>query len=736
MATSVIVPVPPLPLQRVSLPPVPQTSRSLVSEGATDNLLRGLRQLDVSVQSPRPALSNRHLRSISELGLRANERVAEADAKFVAHDVHNFHQSSGHFAANNQLPGTGDALLSAGASAAAPPPIRPLKKDEPFLDGLPGRGIRFYKILLPTRPSTVTVSLTKNSGVAPSLWGSTKVNRPTEGSCDLRGKEKLVYVHALKEGGEDGEDHDEERYKRFGVPDCRELFFAVEAEAGECTFKLLLTSSFIRVKLSDEELAEQTRRVKKGWAARLEGLLKEPAERELFEERLKTLKEDRRRRQIALCGGKNFLNLNSRSVAEASIDYRKSKLMNQAIKLSERRERASIRREDLEQETETRRMTWLSKTDSRRKEREAEELRLELEHQVQDVQKKWLEKLALVAATMTLGQRFQELKLELERSQKSVDSAMSLQRCFARYLSHRRSHVLRRNLIHLRVAMATFCRVMQPVARAACQPVVKRAMDVFGFGQDSSSLRTSMTNFRCKVVKLQHFFRRVRMMRGAYFSIMLPIWQHHQEEVYQKLIDKWGSENWEALKVSRALPHPVHLPPQPIRSLAECKEYMAEQVKRVPDWLAKYQLIHLMQKMQRSFPARVKSWREQLEYLVNEASIEAFSGQQEETREKIRAFMEKKPRAVYIDADEIGALVEDTVVRFSKHEFRKLHANRYRILKGHFKAWKQQYFIAYAKEKGINSRPGSQSSQLMQSQPLHRSRLSSPHPHPPRASPS
>merc|ERR1719199_1359923 len=107
---------------------------------------------------------------------------------------------------------------------------RLVKRDEVITETVSLHGLRHYKVNLPSRPTVITVSLTKQSGATPTLWGSTHAERPNSKNYTIKGKDdKIVYEHALLQV-EDSEEMATMVDRRHAVPTCRELFVTVEAE--------------------------------------------------------------------------------------------------------------------------------------------------------------------------------------------------------------------------------------------------------------------------------------------------------------------------------------------------------------------------------------------------------------------------------------------------------------------------------------------------------------------------
>merc|ERR1712032_384056 len=132
-------------------------------------------------------------------------------------------------------------------------PTRLMKQDEQIAERLPLRGTRQYKIPLPSRPTAITITIGKLTGIAPLLWGSTSCERPSAKSHSLRGKDqKLVYEHAILHAIEDDEDM-ANFDRRHAVPHCRELFVTAEADKGECSYELSVSFSHMKIVLSRDE---------------------------------------------------------------------------------------------------------------------------------------------------------------------------------------------------------------------------------------------------------------------------------------------------------------------------------------------------------------------------------------------------------------------------------------------------------------------------------------------------
>lgn len=335
--------------------------------GVRSSVLSGLRLLQGGSTTHHPAREHVPcsrgilLHPITAVSKRANECVAHVDADFLAaaeagiestpkrktrctvrnnahvhsEDVFCLDGVDRAAASFESLVSQIDEQLHGGDST-----VRVVRKGESILERVPVRGIRRYKIPLPSRPTEVTVSLHRASGRAPSLVGSTSDPQPSSNKYDFRGKDdKIVYKHVLPPGDEDaGID------RRHVAPSCRELFVTVEATIGECEYEISVKFAAAKVALSRKEMAAQIAKVHRAWEARIHELQHDTVAREEFDCHVMDLRESIAQQKSDAAHGANYVRRNKSKAREQTQTSRVVGVHKRALQKCARHEACSLRR--------------------------------------------------------------------------------------------------------------------------------------------------------------------------------------------------------------------------------------------------------------------------------------------------------------------------------------------------------------------------------------------------------
>lgn len=335
---------------------------------ANCSLLQNLKQLQAASlqparQSPRqPAsLDARSLRTISTVSRRANACVQELDAEMVASQASRKRGAVLDRGISRSIIEIVDAEALSGDSSDFETLVseidnalhgntsnhRTLRKGEVLPDRLAPRGVHYFKVPLPSRPTEVTVSVSRPSGSKPlGLWASTSCEKPHTGNYEIKGKDdKIVYKHVLSPSQHE-EDISNCVDRRHAVPSCREMFFAVEAQANEAHFELSVSFQPLNVVLTRKELAGQLLKIRRSWEARILELQREPVAREQFEEHIVEIKSKRAETQQTMSHGQNFVERNRRCVQDWTPRSKRTGLHKRALQMCARQEAASRRRDE------------------------------------------------------------------------------------------------------------------------------------------------------------------------------------------------------------------------------------------------------------------------------------------------------------------------------------------------------------------------------------------------------
>lgn len=543
------------------------------------------------------------------------------------------------------------------------------------------------------------------------LWGSTSCDRPNVKNYDFRGRdEKIVYEHAI--GVDDEENPTVDR--RQAVPSCRELFLTVEAEAGECQIRLSVTFGHLKIVLTRSEASAQLRKIRRGWEARVGELQREPGLREQFEEHVGDLEvyvAERRRR--AARGHRNFT-IENMSQREYVPRVHLEQLRRQALKRCEHDDLVCIRREEHMRDTDRRKANWMNRADGRKRVREERDHERELQRKTEDQQRAWLVKLAVYA----FAERTKKASAELRDMQKFMAlrtaSAGLIQRFICRRLLFMRRGNLYRHACQLRLALAAYARITRPVVFAASQPVLRTFLDTYAYHREAPNLSGTLQRFRARVVLIQKWWEQLRMMRVAYISLFMPSWMEIQDRVYEEMAHKPVDETLE-MQAKRLVEQRVHELEAESRKASESRKVQPVRRKTtmknsedswqqngqkstsrktieigllanpVPGSLIRSTLHKYIGQMMRDHKNRVAKWIEEAKRDEYSKDLDLFTsedGSASVTRKK-----KTRPRVVYVDRMELGALVKTTVDMWHSPGFKPMRANRVRILRKPFKMW-------------------------------------------------
>lgn len=713
-------------------------------ESASTQLIKGLRGLDTSrsfvsdfnssIDSLRSSGGRSAMGSVSRYGLRANERAAEVIAEMVdgnskgssdtgwgSADIGQNGCAAPIVAAQQafeSIVASIDTALSGGAQAC-----RLVQKEELVNDTVKLHNVRHYKVLLPSRPTNVQVSLTKQSGVPPTLWGSTTSERPNSKNYEYKGKDdKLVYEHALH--AEDGEELNQDR--RTAVPPCREFFFTVEAEAGECAYALKVHMSNLKIILTKEEISSQVQRMRRGWEARLQELEREPVQREKFEEHLLTLEDEKRERKKEMFRGKDWTMANL-EIKDFDRSMKVLSLKKKALERCKRREENTKRKEVADSIQNDAMENWLSRADARAKKRLEQEERKRQEQQLQDAMKSWLVRLGVIVYAEKLKKASLEARNMSRYLTQKAKSASVIYQFFLRQLCWRRRSMLYKNLIRVRLAMVAYVRHVRPAAIHASAPVVQEFLNKHAFNKEAPSLGGALSRFRTKVTKLQRWWVSMRTIRQAYVDMLVPTWLDCQHDFYKAEAERMVLEHdmkdhhgrrgsvqarrgsihsGSRLTVAPANPErrPSHgrrlsIDAGATKTPEERQHAIERHQDKMPVYVAKIVLYEYVVKMQKSYRKRVLAWELEKEKEEFKHDLEAFGvheageeGEEEDNGQAPAPTALPKPRVVYCDRAEMEALVRDSMYEWKAKpdhpgKWKEIRFNHLRLQRGPFRAW-------------------------------------------------
>lgn len=690
-------------------------------------LLQGLLKLQNSARRfSATCHSARPLRSISYLGHVANSRLKEADTEMNSHESQVYASlTTPPFAPErNRGPG-GLGVAEDRGSAEQGLRIKPVKQDEVVLESFKVQEVKHYKVILPSRPMVVTITVTRTSGASsPQLFGSMVTKRPTSMDNEFKGKEdKMIYQHAILPSTDaDGEDRAEPVLPRATVPNCRELYFTLDAYRSECTLKFQVTFSNLKLKLSDDGFSPKVARSRHGWEARLAEVTRTARTREDFEEKLKVMEAARRHKIEEFARGRNFLELNQARLSAEHWSQRHMKIQRKAVIASQRQTEAMRRREEYEEATQERHVLWMSRAENKRREREEQELRRSLELQQEIRQQSWFAKIFVVTFQKTTAEIFQERKRELDQLRKQLASATVLDSSFRRALVRKRRNMIWRNAIKLKVAVTVYARTVLPMVKALASPLIKDFISLNAFNKEAPSIHNVFSHYRASVMRIQRFWLRIRMMRKAFVRVLMPAWSKCEAEVYEiyekdqeaarAAAAKAQDEKFAALEgllmeEKRPSKSTKDKDKSKLESRFDSKDAAKKRIRTMPSltrasvsqttpgvdefdeplpvYVADLALYGQIALMQRTFPVRLSRWGESMQQAQDNADVEKFVKSTEGESSSMKQLRLSRPRKIYVDEDEIMALVRRTVDSWHLGGFVHVKANRLRLLRFGFR---------------------------------------------------
>eukprot|EP00927_Polykrikos_kofoidii_P055274 TRINITY_DN49550_c0_g1_i1.p1 TRINITY_DN49550_c0_g1~~TRINITY_DN49550_c0_g1_i1.p1 ORF type:complete len:917 (-),score=105.89 TRINITY_DN49550_c0_g1_i1:56-2806(-) len=648
---------------------------------------------------------SRALHSISRFGAVANVRASEAFGELVK-DIESEAvrpaSVGGH--QDNHILGATKAFdfIVAGIEAALEggyEAVKTVKEHEVITDTVPMHAVRHYKVVLPTRPTAVTVTVTRTAGTTPALWGSTRIQRPSQKDYDLKGKDdKLVYEHAIKQPSED----EDRAYvdRRHAVPKCRELCVTVEGYTGESTYRLVITFGYLKIVLSRHELSAQVQAIKRGWEVRVAEVQRDQVTREQFDERVKQLRyelDDRNRKQQ----GMDFVARNVRSVQCLNPEQQFDNSRKKALLFQARQEAVATRREDHIRDVNNRKTELTMRSDSRKIKREQEDIERREHQQLQDVQRAWFARLALACFTVHAEQQWRSAREYRNHILKEAHFGEVILRLLSRISSWKRRRRLYKNAIRLRFACAAYVRTMKPVTKHMAQPVICQFIGQHAFHREVPTLRGTLARFRSRVISIQRKWRKFKTMRLAFVDVLFPHWMDIQQKIYtsqaeidafrdhqtrqteiemnQSAINKLSAINARKVGQRRTL-----VPRSILRSFttdgtsSEMNRVNSE-LYQVPEYIVRLQLYEYVMAMQKGHAARVQKWLAEHE---NDDALQTVANS------KHKALDESSVRLpmMYLDEDELEVMVQKCIDLWKVGAFVGIEHHRLRLLKITFSA--------------------------------------------------
>jgi len=674
-------PSPPSSAAPMWLPPLVSAERT------SSRLSRGLKELEAerrnSYSSPPGIGTERSLRSISKLGQRANQRVADADRQCSKHETALWEDQESTLTSPAQRDIAGatkafeivaadiDQALVGGPCTGA----QTLWRGEERVESLPANGVRYFKVPLPQRQAQVTVHVQLSIGSSPTVWASTSCERPHFKDHELWGtEEKLTYEH-------DPLSNDPEDDKKQGTVSKRDLFVTLEAEAGDCTVKVWVAVKVAKTVYRSELFVYHEPRLRPNWEARLAEIRSEP-------EKVVDLQRSVAQKHRRQPGEADWLERNSLSVSSVNESYLGSLEEHRralAMRDQSRRHTVQVRREEIERRNEKKNLEWIQRSDARRRTREEEETRLRVEDMVDNQRKQWLQHLVAFAFAATLRERAATEQLVRRQTMEQMKAGHIISRYVVRWQCRRRRNALYKNIVRLRVGLAAYARHVRPVVKCVAAPVIRKFLEQHAFHKEAPTIFGVVGRFRARVVMIQKWWVEVRTAREAYIELLLPVWSQFQVKLQTELL-RDNAKTQVMLARARLDAQQVPQKRTSRRDVEEKEvvkavlEALEDEVDNVPVDVAKLVLNSYIRAMHHSHGQRLRSWKDQVTALQFERDLEAC-GVKEGSREiqGVGRTVVPKPRAVYIDHSEIEGLVRQTIDLWQNDAFRAAQSQNERL---------------------------------------------------------
>jgi len=116
-----------------------------------------------------------------------------------------------------------------------------------------------------------------------------------------------------------------------------------------------------------------------------------------------------------------------------------------------------------------------------------------------------------------------------------------------------------------------------------------------------------------------------------------------------------------------------------------------EPEEEMPDWVGRKVLYDYVVSMQKSFILRLKEWEEKMRQASAHLEVEQFAGTEGgEAEIEVHELKRHKPRKIYVDANEILAVIKNHLVIWHAGGYAHLKKNRIRLLEYGWKAFAGQ----------------------------------------------
>lgn len=455
--------------------------------------------------------------------------------------------------------------------------------------------------------------------------------------------------------------------------------------------------------LTKAEISSQIQKMRRGWEARLHELQREPQQRIDFEEHLGELERSIAEKKRETYGSHDFT---SENLITQVVDHRRTKqlrLKKKAVQRCEQQDQAHKRREATEQEKHQKLEEWMNRSEVRKATKSEKERTDKENEKLQGLHLDWLKRIAVVAFAEKLKRMSAQARDEHNYVAQKAHSACVIHKFILRSLSYKRRNKLYLNVIRARIAFTAYVRHAQLGVYHGAMPIISGFLAKHAFHREAPTVTGALSQFRAKVVLIQFWWRGIRNVRRAYVDIWLPAWNGYQAAFGKSDMEKQARKDHQlaqqAEKESKCEGRRASGASSGGRrasvasnhrgnSRKEKASCLAQAQGLLPEYIAKYVLSNYVGDMQRSYRKRVLAWEEELQKDEFRHDLEACGivGEDASDNDDLAS---RKPRQIYVDKEELEALVKETLDKWKVGGWKDIRHNRCRLLKRTFTTWRR-----------------------------------------------
>lgn len=398
-------------------------------------------------------------------------------------------------------------------------------------------GHKYYKVPVPPRPVQVRFEIWKKQATAlVNIWASTDDERPSSKNHQLKARDDgITYQHVLP---------DSIGVTPGGVaPPCNALFICVEG-ATEATYDCNVTFSAVKVQLSKEQLLQQRIQASKTTSVveqRIQELQQNTEKRHQFEEDLVVLK----RKRAEEMGESRFIQIrNAKEVVAVTRLKKNEELRQSALARQHQQEVVKSRHAQVMDNLKNRRIMWVQREQTRRRERE-EQQRIREEAESNDHRVKYfLTSLSMVCFAVNLGQQYKRKLDFIAQRERENNAAGRIGAEFLKFWSCRRRTSMYRNIVILRAGLIAFTRQAHLCVCSWAAPVIKDFItNRLSDDKTSGNVTMQIKAFVLKIRRVQKRWRRIKTIRSARVQICMPFMREMEDEIMRRRTQNKGGDS-------------------------------------------------------------------------------------------------------------------------------------------------------------------------------------------------